>query len=107
MTSELKLLPCPFCGGEAYTRAYNDTFWVRCERCGVETQDLHLTRPQAAEEWNRRAPARSDAVARLVEACKATLRAWRPCDDMRCECSSCEQYAELAEILAAVEKEMQ
>lgn len=55
-----KLLPCPFCGGDA---EFNDTSstWVRCEDCGAETQ-CQIEKLDAAKLWNRRAVAPDEAV---------------------------------------------
>ena len=55
MVTEIKLLPCPFCGGEAETfEASEDSFSILCTGCGVETPYLpYLTEAIAA--WNRRA----------------------------------------------------
>lgn len=52
MTKNDKLLPCPFCGGEA---EFNDTSstWVRCAECGAETQ-CQIEKKDAAQLWNRR-----------------------------------------------------
>lgn len=48
-----KLLPCPFCGGEA---EFNDTSstWVRCADCGAEIE-CQIERKDALLAWNRRA----------------------------------------------------
>lgn len=49
--SEIKLKPCPFCGGEArIVGAIGSVFWVRCTKCGAETQN-ELSQQQAAEAW--------------------------------------------------------
>ena len=59
--SDIKLKPCPFCGGKAifglgeelrkkYQR--NDD-WVKCSWCGSETA-CYDTPEKAAEAWNRR-----------------------------------------------------
>ena len=55
MVTEIKLLPCPFCGAEAETfEASEDSFSILCTGCGVETPYLpYLTEAIAA--WNRRA----------------------------------------------------
>ena len=56
---EIKLKPCPFCGGVAMTicdRAPSEDslFWVRCFGCGAETS-LFNSEEEAKEAWNRRA----------------------------------------------------
>lgn len=52
---EIKLKPCPFCGGEAkIIGAIGAVFWARCTECGAETQS-ELSEQQAAELWNGRA----------------------------------------------------
>lgn len=59
-----KLLPCPFCGGDA---EFNDTSstWVLCEDCGAEIQ-CQIERKDAAIAWNRRVIA-SDQLDRMRE----------------------------------------
>lgn len=77
--SEIKLKPCPFCGGEAvYVTSSNNSshccvgfdFEVKCKECKVgipgryemkfylgengELKILADERPKAAERWNRR-----------------------------------------------------
>ena len=53
---DAKLLPCPFCGGEAtidgvkIARAF-----VQCVGCDVETPE-YGTAKKATAAWNRRAP---------------------------------------------------
>ena len=98
MTSELKLLPCPFCGGEAWDAVASAR--VYCQVCYAQVkQEIHEGHDVVVDRWNRRAP--SPAVARLVAEAKrhhqcATIR-----DDGTC--AGCN----LSEALAAVEKEMQ
>lgn len=50
-----KLLPCPFCGGEAHPSNWTDQAYVWCE-CGVMTKVyLHSgCVDKAIEAWNRR-----------------------------------------------------
>lgn len=71
MTDEMKLLPCPFCGGESHigTVRYNsaavrnleleqDTFFkVNCVKCGANNLGVggYATEADAAEAWNARA----------------------------------------------------
>lgn len=58
----VKLLPCPFCGGKAYlTGIFIPTvdgeinaYQVGCKKCGIDfTQDWDYDR--IVEKWNRRA----------------------------------------------------
>lgn len=68
--AEIKLLPCPFCGGEANIgkRTYTDKtvaeqewpqatfYFVACAVCTAQTDTLRgcLSEDVAAERWNRR-----------------------------------------------------
>lgn len=53
--SEIKLKPCPFCGGKAESfQDYMGWFVVQC-KCGIGT--LHYSTLEAAvKAWNRRTP---------------------------------------------------
>lgn len=56
---EIKLKPCPFCGGTAGAigdGAFDEDncFWVRCWECGAETSAYESVE-EAKEAWNRRA----------------------------------------------------
>ena len=60
MTNEIKLKPCPFCGGEGdcnntglCTKDGESLWWVECGACGVSTSG-HQKREMALEAWNRR-----------------------------------------------------
>ena len=66
--SELKPLPCPFCGGKAPIMEGFATLevWphgafhrVYCRSCQVR-QLFHLTEAEAIAAWNRRAPLPKD-----------------------------------------------
>lgn len=74
--SEIKLKPCPFCGGEALLESeadptYAPTFydpgcanasvvwWCKCVECGA-TVALQESEQNAAEAWNRRAGERDE-----------------------------------------------
>ena len=66
------LLPCPFCGGEAYidgtswtTRDGKDQSWVTCMKCGT----YGPSSTDAIAAWNRRAiPATDEREKALREA---------------------------------------
>lgn len=58
-----KLLPCPFCGGEAIVSEHYNSMWrenptdfcVRCKKCLSATMRYYSTRDKAIAAWNRRA----------------------------------------------------
>jgi hypothetical protein len=56
--SEIKLLPCPFCGGEAEIVGKH---WVQCRRCATEG-GYYDNIETAIEVWNTRKP-----MERIVE----------------------------------------
>ena len=51
-----KLLPCPFCGGEARLTAAMGETWMRCIDCNAGSE-MSGSRALAIAAWNRRAPA--------------------------------------------------
>lgn len=63
MSKEIKLKPCPFCGGKAELMKNDfwssaDWWYVTCSNphCGVHAETSDRPTPQeAAEIWNRRA----------------------------------------------------
>lgn len=69
MTGELKPVRCG-CGGEAKVISYlireycKMAYYVRCENCGTETDDLH-SEAEAITAWNRAMGA--DKVDELIE----------------------------------------
>ena len=51
-----KLLPCPFCGGEATFHTYNTTCSVDCQECRIGTYHVTLDDYKSAiNAWNTRA----------------------------------------------------
>ena len=58
--SETKLLPCPFCGGEAEVCGY---YFIQCTKCGSSTL-THTNIEKAIQAWNNRKPI-DDIVERL------------------------------------------
>ena len=60
MPAEIKLKPCPFCGGEAVLDVYKDCGVVSCKSCSMvmQTGDDGLS---AAAKWNHRSPIKPTA----------------------------------------------
>lgn len=56
MVSEIKLKPCPFCGGNATTVESDPTgeFFICCESCKAFV-GVYATENEAVAAWNRRA----------------------------------------------------
>lgn len=62
--SEIKLLKCPFCGGEArmiYSVLLKYDAYVRCKCCGARTMEfssasLQNAKLKAIQSWNTRKP---------------------------------------------------
>lgn len=52
-----KLLPCPFCEGEAFTHILGNEiakgYYIACDECGVKTKVFGYE-AEAIEAWNRR-----------------------------------------------------
>ena len=96
-----KLLPCPFCGGEAelITGAHRDGGYiencacVRCKKCGARSYEFHEcvtpdeVQGYASETWNRRA--------------ERTCRMEQDPDYDFVRCSAC-GYEEESNVLVAV-----
>lgn len=74
MKSEIKLKPCPFCGGHGAKIAKlhdGDVYYVACNVCHAATREFD--KPEnAAAAWNRRAEPENRALtlAELEEHCK-------------------------------------
>lgn len=64
---EIKLKPCPFCGGEAYVVGIDDNeahfLWAACRNCGGMT---FKTEKEAIEAWNRRSEGKTQAQYQIV-----------------------------------------
>lgn len=68
--SEIKLLPCPFCGGEANLcdngdLTYINYYWIYCKDCGCK-QPISIHREAVINVWNTRKPMQ-DICERLEE----------------------------------------
>ena len=63
--SEIKLLPCPFCGGDNlgfyHNHLFRDGYEVRCYDCHFGLQESR-TKEEAIKQWNTRKP-----MKRIVE----------------------------------------
>ncbi len=54
--AENKLLPCPFCGGEAQTTVFLSNYMVACTACPASIFPCKgMTKEEAVKAWNRRA----------------------------------------------------
>jgi len=53
---EIKLKPCPFCGGEAQIKGttMRGAIWISCRSCWAETFGAY-SEEEAIGQWNRRA----------------------------------------------------
>lgn len=51
---QIKLKPCPFCGGNNLSVEGITFYWVECIDCNA-TIAGHETKEEAIEAWNRRA----------------------------------------------------
>ena len=55
MKNEIKLLPCPFCGGEPFMDKQGAAFKIICPRC-ITVQMISIKKETAIEAWNKRKP---------------------------------------------------
>jgi len=54
--TDQELEPCPFCGGNADIRTYEDDgSLVHCTKCDALIEYWFKTEEEAADAWNRRA----------------------------------------------------
>ena len=86
--SEIKLLRCPFCGGEAELITTYDTEMVRCKKCFGKTQTFtgdyydegQMCGMYAIPAWNTRIPMQN-IVERLEEQAEECRKYWQEFDD--------------------------
>lgn len=62
MSDKTTLLPCPFCGGEAFPNIELTKHWIECRECAAES-GCYRTEAEAIAAWNTRA----DLKARISE----------------------------------------
>lgn len=71
MATTFKLLPCPFCGGQARVRVEqkNRTYYIGCAKCGARSRavgrrpwhdTVYIAQGTAAKLWNERVKGESD-----------------------------------------------
>lgn len=94
MSEAERLLPCPFCGGEATmwgACGQAPEQWVKCNRCGA-SGDTASGEERAAKKWNTRA--QSARIAALEEALRGIIGNWDSKLNKREEFRNCdgEQY---------------
>ena len=98
--TDIKLLPCPFCGGDAEmdtrqgylalgTGRPGNRIAVYCQHCdadmGVCIEDVpDITPEQVAEMWNRRAAVEADRQGRMPHRCEDCPPVGYPTDKTRC-----------------------
>lgn len=54
MSNDIKLKPCPFCGGMNLYYAEERFYAVECADCGGKMVGAYRTKEEAAEAWNTR-----------------------------------------------------
>lgn len=82
MSEPTKLLPCPFCGGEASKRLfYKGKYRVHCNVCDAHSGDVCDTEAEAIAAWNTR----------HVETCELSVCGW---DNDTIQCMECGAYWE-------------
>jgi len=69
-TMSEKLLPCPFCGGEAEIERLEDpTIWfVDCSQCKCQLDETYETKEDVIEAWNTRRSLSVTKIAKLLTA---------------------------------------
>lgn len=92
MAATFKLLPCPFCGGQARVRAEqkNRTYYIGCAKCGARSRavgrmpwhdSIYIAQGNAAKLWNERVKAQPNP---------RPVAHWIYCgDDNTIECEEC------------------
>jgi hypothetical protein len=69
--SEKKLLPCPFCGGEAETcKNFEGLWYVWCKKCWCKTT-TNTSEKFAIVRWNTRVP-----MQKIVERLEEEVNSW-------------------------------
>lgn len=96
MSDELKLKPCPFCGGEAFVHMLGNEiakgYYIACDECGAKTIVFGYE-AEAIEEWNRRAERTVKVIHKqethIVTPPKSTTTAYETVVNLWTECGNC------------------
>lgn len=56
IVNELKVKPCPFCGGKSAVHKYFSKYYAKCKKCGAYSAPYD-TPEEAAAAWNTRVKA--------------------------------------------------
>lgn len=81
-TSDKRLLPCPFCGGEAILESDGigkgkELWYVSCKSDCVTQYGYSTTREGSIEKWNTRKP-----VERILERLEERIRIYKNTSDI-------------------------
>ena len=110
--SEIKLLPCPFCGGEAQLIRDRIGLWrVGCKKCNCMTtyqfdfgEGEEVSQKKAANVWNTRKPMER-IVGRIQEVAENYCNAIS-CEDnphgLTYKCRGCDHYCLVKTIIEIV-----
>lgn len=74
---EIKLLPCPFCGGEAEMVGDEDDGWIECKKCGAR---VDFSKSRISQNWSTRKPIER-VLGRLEERKKNSLKSCETMSD--------------------------
>ena len=80
--SNATLLPCPFCGGEAFPNIELRKHWVECRECAAES-GCYRTEAEAIAAWNTRAGRGECEPKWTLQSTTQTQEFWR------CDCGNC------------------
>ena len=97
--SEIKLLPCPFCGGEVEMAvdsvdAYSNAYTFCCDNCYMYTAYQFSNEKEAIEYWNTRKP--MERILTRLEECEKDCRQYKYMTDFQAQANA---YLKAQEII--------